>query len=119
MDYSVEIGSLLAAVIAAWTIPWKISRDIRKEREAEAAKVLQAAKEADSKIKAEMVAKVELLEVEFKNLKHEVDKDFAHLRETYNGALANLGQKIEELRTELRNQHGQLVSLLSEMIKKQ
>lgn len=115
MDVSLEITGLIGAVMAAWTLPWKISRDMRKEREAEAAKVLQAAKENDSKVRAEFEAKVNLLELEVQNLKHDVDKDLAHIKETYNGALANLGQKIEDLRDELRQHHTNLLSLLTKM----
>jgi hypothetical protein len=119
MDISVEVGSLILVVAAAWALPWKISSKMRTEREAEAAKTLQAAKEADSQVRKEFQAKIELMESEFQAFKHEIDKDLVHIKETYNGALANLGEKIEDLRKELRNQHGQLVNLISEFIKKQ
>lgn len=134
METNIQLSSLLAiagsitALGGAWMTIRKLSRDFRKERELEAAKILQEAKEADSKIKAVWEAKRDSLEKEFENkyahlaqrldnLEESVAKDFAHVRETYNGEIRNLGDKIEDLRTELRSQHGQLVNLLSEMIK--
>jgi uncharacterized protein YPO0396 len=119
MDTSVEISGLITAVAAAWALPWKISSNMRRDRETEAARVLTAAKEADAQLRKELHARIELMENKFESLKHEIDKDLEHIKETYNGALANLGEKIEDLRKELRNQHGQLVSLISEFIKKQ
>ena len=119
MDISVEIGSILGVAVTCLGIMWKIARTMRQEREAEAAKTLKAAKEADNAIKAAFDAKIQSLEAEYRNLKESVEKDFEHVKETHNGALANLGQKVEELREELRTSHSQLVALLSEMIKKQ
>ena len=41
-----------------------------------------------------------------------------HLKETYKSEISFLGQKIEELRSEVHVQHGQLVALLRMMIGK-
>jgi uncharacterized protein with von Willebrand factor type A (vWA) domain len=118
MEWSVEVGSILMVVFAAWGGLWGIASKIRKEREAEAAKTLKAAKEEDAKIKAEMEAKIRLLEEKLKNLEHDTNKDFDHLKETHGSALANLGQKIEELRDQLNAQHAQLLSFLTKLIEK-
>lgn len=133
MDANIPISSILGFagamstfLGALWTIR-KLSRDLRRERDLESAKILQEAKEADSKLKAAWEAKRELhlqevngkiksLEDRLNNLEESVTKDFAHVRETYNGEIRNLGDKIEDLRSELRNQHGQLVTLLGKMI---
>lgn len=134
MDGTITFTSLLAIASAiitiggAWLTIRKLSKDFRKERELERAKILQEAKEAAAKVKAELVAAREIqyqdiahqlkgLQIRQDNLEQSVEKEFLHIRETYNGALSNLSDKIEDLRTELRNQHGQLVSLLSEMIR--
>lgn len=124
------ILTLAGAVITvgtAWMTIRKINKDLKKERELEAAKILQEAKEATDRVQLELETKNEaaFLELENKigqvkkevdNFKQNVDKDLQHIRETYNGEIRNLGQKIEELRSELRNQHGQLVGLLTKMI---
>lgn len=133
MDGSVEISFLLinagaiSAIGGAWMTVRKVTRDLKKERELEVASILQEAKEADSKMKSnweasrsvflgQIDAKLLALETRLDTLEQSVAKDFAHVRETYNGEIRNLGDKIEDLRTELRSQHGQLVTLLGKMI---
>lgn len=133
MDTSIQISSILgiagtiSTIGGAWWTIRKLSRDLRKDRELESAKILQEAKEADARLKAALEAKREViyqelnnkigrLESRLDNLEESVTKDFAHVRETYNGEIRNLGDKIEDLRSELRSQHGQLVALLGKMI---
>lgn len=133
MDVNLQLSSLviLAGSITtlggAWLTIRKINNLHKKERETEAAKILQEAKENDNKIKAalesrreisynELDAKIDSLKVRLENLEDNVSKDFAHVRETYNGEIRNLGNKIEDLRSELRDQHGNLVQLLTKMI---
>lgn len=135
MDGSIEISTLLAiagavsAIGGAWLTVRKIAKDLKKERDLESAKILQAAKEADAKMKADWEAarKLHLSEIDNKiasveqrlnNLEESVAKDFSHVRETFNGEIRNLGEKIEDLRSDLHSQHGQLVALLTKMIDK-
>lgn len=104
-------------VVGGAVLTWqKIARNIAKSKKSRDAAILQEAKEAISKVKIELEAGIKANSQELENLKANVDKDLSHLRETYNGEIRNLGQKIEDLRSELRNQHGQLVQLLSKMI---
>ena len=110
-----------AAVITlggAWLTIRKIAKDAAKTKKEQAAEILHAAKEEDSLMKAKLEARIESVKAGLANLELNVNKDIGHLRDTYNGEIRNLGQKIEELRSELKNQHGQLVSLLTEMVKK-
>lgn len=119
---AVSIGTLVALASSvtvlggAYLTVRKIQSDLKKEREEERAKVLQEAKEEINLVKVRLETQVEALKNEVDNFKDNVDKDFSHMRETYNGEIRFLGQKIEELRSEVRNQHGQLVQLLSRMI---
>ena len=112
----IPLGGLIALATLILTMQ-KISKNFKKDRDEHAAKILQAAKEEDSLIKAKLEARIEKVGAELKNFELNVNKDINHLRETYNGEIKNLGNKIEDLRSELKNQHGQLVQLLSEMIK--
>jgi len=133
MDISADLSTILGtagaitAIGGAWLTLRKIQKDTRKERDLEAARIIHTAKEEIAKAKVdvfnsreiakrEIDARLEALEVDLKNHKDSVDKDLQHIRETYNGEIRNLGQKIEDLRSELRNQHGQLVQLLTKMI---
>lgn len=118
----INLGSLLAicstiiTLGTAYLTVRKIQADNTKEREREAARILQEAKEEDAKNRKELEVQIDALSTALENLEISVNKDFDHIRETYNGEIRNLGQKIEDLRSELRNQHGQLVQLLTKMI---
>lgn len=133
MDSSIEISTILAiagaitAVGGAWLTIRKIAKDFRRERELEKAQILHQTKEELNKFKleskaeratkiAEIDASIDRVQSELNAHKESVEKDLQHMRETYNGEIRNLGQKIEDLRTELRTQHGQLVGLLTKMI---
>lgn len=133
MDANIEFSTIIAicgaiaTIGGAWLTVRKINKDFKKDRELEAAKILQDAKEAISKLEHQWKAKSEILYNELdgkiddvskdvQNLRDNVDKDLQHLRETYNGEIRNLGQKIEDLRSEIRNQHSQMVGLLTKMI---
>jgi CII-binding regulator of phage lambda lysogenization HflD len=106
-----------------------VAKNFKHDKEAFKAEILQSAKESiaalDTKVKSdralaytEVMSKIESVEQELEAHQRDVSKDLSHIRETYNGEIRNLGEKIEGLRRELRDQHGQLVGLLSEMIKK-
>lgn len=112
----IPLAVAITTLGTAWLTIRKIAKDAEKSKKEQAAEILQEAKEADALLKTQMNAKYHDLELKVKNLEQSVEKDLGHLRETYNGAIMNLGQKIEELRSELRNQHGQLVQLLSKML---
>jgi CII-binding regulator of phage lambda lysogenization HflD len=96
----------------------KVLKNFRKEREEYAAKVMQAAKEDDAVLKAKLEARIEKLDAQLQNLEFNIAKDMSHLQNTYESEIKNLGTKIEDLRSELRNQHSQLISLLSDIVKK-
>lgn len=119
MTVSMEVGSVIASIVGAWVGLWKIGKDIRKERDEEAARVLQAAKESDARVMGELNGKISLLEADFENFKHEVEKDFLHIKETYSNEIKNLGDKIEILRDELRQQHTNLLALLTKLTNNQ
>jgi hypothetical protein len=102
----------------AWITFKKIASDARKSRKEQADEILQVAREEDSLLKAKLESRIESVKAQLSNLELNVNKDMTHLRETYSGEIRNLGEKIEELRSDLKNQHGQLVTLLTEMVKK-
>lgn len=120
MEISSEmIMGLAGAVITLGTAYLTIQKVIKsraKDKAAEKAEILQEAKEHTATVKVELETKISALETKLTTLEESVAKDMEHLRETYNGEIRNLGQKIEDLRSELRNQHGQLVQLLTKMI---
>lgn len=94
----------------------KVFKNFRKERDEYAAKILQTAKEEDSLLKTKLEAKIAEIDTKVKTLEISVNKDITHLKETYSAEIKVLGEKIETLRDELRNQHSQMVTLLSKLI---
>lgn len=96
----------------------KVFKNFRKEREEYAAKIIQSAKEDDQAIKLKLEAKIEALSTKINNLEASVNKDMAHLKDTYTSEIKNLGEKIENLRDELRQQHSGLIELLSKIVGK-
>lgn len=120
----IELSMIIAAAAAFTTIGGayltfrRIQKDARAEREAYTVNILKEAEERDNDLRTALETKIESLKKELENLEETVNKDLEHIRETYNGEIRNLGQKIEELRQELRQQHGNLVKLLTKMIDK-
>lgn len=120
MEISTELimgiaGATITLGTAYLTIK-KILKSNKKDKEAEQAVILQEAKEHVAQVKKDLDIEIAQVKSDLKTLEESINKDMEHLRETYNGEIRNLGQKIEDLRSELRNQHGQLVQLLTKMI---
>lgn len=94
----------------------KVFKNFRKEREERAAQIMQMAKEEDHILRVRMEARIAEIDTKVKTLEISVNKDITHLKETYSAEIKVLGEKIETLRDELRNQHSQMVTLLSKLI---
>ncbi len=109
------LGIAMGVVTLVVTLQ-KVFKNFRKERDEYAAKILQVAKEEDSILKAKLEARIEKIDLSLKNLEFNVNKDITHLKETYSAEIKVLGEKIETLRDELRNQHSQMVTLISKLI---
>ena len=113
-----SLAAIVTALGTAWLTIRKVVKDAEKQKKVQAASILQSAKEADSVLKAEINNKIHDLETKLKVLKEVNEKDLAHLRETHNSELKNLGEKIEALRDELRQQSKSILELLTKMIEK-
>jgi hypothetical protein len=79
---------------------YKVTNSMRKEREEENEKVLETARQYTN-------SKFQILEQEIR-----------YQKEMHEGKIAELSEKIEQLREEMRRHHGQLVDLLTKMIEK-
>jgi sensor domain CHASE-containing protein len=109
------ILSTLGGIIVA---AQSIGKSLKKARDEQAAFILQEAKEAISLVRAELETSIKQNAWELENLKNDIDKDLGHLKESYRAEIKNLGDKIEELRTQVTQQHGSIVNLLSKLIDK-
>lgn len=110
------VAGAITIIGGSWLTIRKIQKDADASKKALSDEILKSAKEELLKKEVELQAKLDKLNARVENLEESVDKDLQHLRETYNGEIRNLGQKIEDLRSELRNQHTQMVGLLTKMI---
>jgi hypothetical protein len=103
MNYEI-LGLVLAALFmisGGVATLYKLASSMRKEREEENAKILSESKEY-------VDAKYRILEQEVK-----------HQKDLHEGKIAELSDKIEQLREEMRRHHGQLVDLLTKMVEKE
>ena len=111
-----SLAGVVTAIGGAWLTVRKISKDAQAQKKEHAEEILKIAREELTAKETALQARLNALDTRIDTLESSVDKDLQHLRETYNGEIRNLGQKIEDLRSELRNQHTQMVSLLTKMI---
>lgn len=103
MNYEI-LGLVLAAlfmITGGIATLYKLSSSMRKEREEENDKILAEAKEyTDQKYKV-------------------LEQEVKHQKDLHEGKIAELSEKIEQLREEMRRHHGQLVDLLTKMVEKE
>ena len=111
-----SVAVVVSTVAGAYLKVRKITKDHQKDRKVEAAAILQRAKEEDAKVKADMEAKIESLNTKLNSIHLSVEKDIAYIKESHSNELNALSEKIETLRDELRNQHNNLVTLVTKLI---
>lgn len=111
-----SVATAITVIGGAWITVRKITKSSEEEKQRHAAAILQIAKEEISEKEKSIESKLVALSTRIDTLETSVDKDLQHMRETYNSEIRNLGQKIEDLRGELRSQHTQMVQLLTTMI---
>lgn len=106
----------LATILGLFLSVYKLKRGFKDELESETSKAIQNAKDmAESDVKL-LKLQIDNLSKEINRLDESFQKDVAHIRETYNSEIRNLGVKIEDLREEVRTQHSQLVTLLTKLV---
>lgn len=118
LELVISIVSISVALIGGFFSIQGIIKNIKEDKQKELERVLLEAQENLSLLELKLTAKINENKAEIKTLENSVNKDLNHLKETYNTEIKNLGQKIEQLREELRSQHDSLVTLLTKMIDK-
>lgn len=121
VDYQtlLPLAATVTTLGGAYLTIRKIAKDRDKSKKEQEKEFLSKAKEEDSLLKAKLEARIESIKAQLSNLEFNVNKDVTHLKETYGSELKNLGEKIENLRTELSNQHSSLLTLLTKLIDNQ
>lgn len=116
IQFTIPIAGAIITIGGAFLTIQNIRKNMKEEKEAELAKILYEAKEEMALIKADLDSRINETKIQLVNLESSVNKDLDHMKETYSGEIRNLALKIEDLRNELRSQHGSMVSLLTKMI---
>jgi chromosome segregation ATPase len=100
MNYEI-LGLVLAALFmisGGIATLYKMINSLRSERDRENEKILKESKEyTDNKVLV-------------------LSQELEHQKDMHEGKIAELSEKIEQLREEMRRHHGQLVELLTKMI---
>ena len=100
MNYEI-LGLVLAALFmisGGIATLYKMINSLRTERDRENEKVLKESKDyTDNKVPV-------------------LTQELEHQKDMHEGKIAELSEKIEQLREEMRRHHGQLVELLTKMI---
>ncbi len=98
------------AIIRKYTLAKAIQQEEYRES------ILRKAKEEADKIKDGLEDRINKVEAEIKSQKEGVAKDFAFMKSSYQSEVKTLGDKIEDLRTQLNNQHSDLIALLTKLV---
>lgn len=110
------IGGGIVTLGTAFLTIKKVLASSKRDKELEKAEILREVKEMDSLLKSKLESRLEAIKAELKNLELNVNKDFSYIRESHEGEIKALGEKIENLRSDLSNQHGSLLALLTKLI---
>ena len=119
-EYSplIHIAVTISTVCGAWLSIRRVSKDNQKEKKRHSAEIVQIAKEADSTLRVQLENRIQKLELQVDNLKESVKKDMSHLKEIYEAEFQNLADKIESIRSDIREQGQHILTLLGKMIDK-
>lgn len=109
-------AGLVSAVGGAIVTIQRINKNFKREKDLEAARIIHTAKEEDSLLRAKMEQKIDALKWDLKNLEASVNKDLEHIKESHSNEIKALGEKIDNLRDDLRGQHGNLLTLITKLV---
>jgi peptidoglycan hydrolase CwlO-like protein len=115
-DWAIILGTLSTGVSTCYLIVRKNIANNESAKRKHDSELLKSAKDNDFVLNNQLEKKISDLENKFNILKENIEKDMTHLKETYQSEIRFLGQKIESLRQEVHDQHGQLVGLLTKML---
>jgi len=102
-----EAAGSVAVIATAYLKLRKIVHERKKQKEVEKAIIIQEAKEIALKYKRELESKIELLQ-----------KDLDNVKANHSTEIKYVGERIQELRDEVRSQLSQIVTLVSRLIDK-
>lgn len=109
-------AGLVTAIGGLYTAYRHLRAAQHAKKEAERNSILAKAKEEADKIRRELEEKIQKIESEIQNQKETIAKDMGHMKEMYNAEIKALAGKIDELRSDLQDQHSSMVALLTKLV---
>lgn len=109
-------GGAVTAVGGVYAFIRHISHKRKRAEEKYKEDILDQARSEMKKIEESLEIKIKILEIELESQKLNVSKDFSHFKETHNAEVRVLGEKIENLRQDISQQHQALVGLLTKLV---
>lgn len=106
----------IGTIAGAYLTLAKIKAGFKKEIESEIEAAIENARSIAEADIREFNLKLEAVSRDIQSLEAKVDRDIEYVKTIYNNEIKVLGDKIENLREEVKNQHAQLVGLLTKMI---
>ena len=112
------VGAAVPTIGAVYASITHLARRARLKREERKEEILNLAKAEISRVKQSLESQIKELETELENQKVNVSKDFDNFRKAHNYEVSALGEKIEQLRDDLSQQHKALLDLLTKLVSK-
>lgn len=113
------VGGAVTAVGGIFTLIKQVVASSKKKDEHYKQMILNQASDKIQQVKWELEERINKLEVELTNQKEVVSKDIGWLKESYANEFKNLAEKINDMRSQLNQQHQSLVTLLTDLVNKQ
>ena len=110
------IGTALAAIYPIFIGFRHFLGSFRKKREAHRDSILKQAGDEMNRIKEDLEGKIQVLRDELDTQKDKVSTELSHMKEIYGAEIKALGEKIENLRQDISQQHQSLVNLLTKLV---
>jgi chromosome segregation ATPase len=108
-------GAIITIGTAILTIQ-KVTRNVNKSKAEHAEEIRKSVQDQITLEKIKLESRIEVLEKDLKNLEDNVGKDLEHVKEAYRSEMKALGDKIEDLRSQIQQQHSQLLQFLSNLL---
>jgi predicted RNase H-like nuclease (RuvC/YqgF family) len=110
------IGGAATAIGSTWAAIKHIQYNKKFKKEKERQEILSKASEEMAKIEVKLNVRINQLEIELEAQKLSVSTEFVHVKDTYNSEIRVLGQRIQELRQDLADQHSSMIQLLTRLV---
>jgi len=110
------VFSVIVGILGAWLTFAQLKKHYTDEFDKKIEEMGEDCKAAlDAEIKI-FHSKMEIVVRDVENMEIGLSKEIEYVKEAYKGEIKNLGEKIESLRSQVQEQHNQLIGLLTKLV---